>query len=456
MSALVDMKDACDAKVRRFTRLLRRYDPTAYPPSALITYKSSWTSEATNALEELVDAIEELCSKNGQTLGSVEVGVWKESIKRNEAEFQKFINGMEAKTADIPGPNMGPMVPAHSDSNLIQAQKTRAAQVEIEIDMQIISTKGTQLSTEILKFDDWGDAPDNDIEIAMNKVDDWKRKMEKLREKSYAIQRNTMSFNLDQSTMRSSKALVNTLSSELDIVVDNIQFEDGKRCLYSQNRSKVAAVKFPTFGGDIDEDFSKFEKEVKKAFSSNRVRRDDQVSKLRECLKRHPKSLIPSSMDNIEDAWKVLKTIFGDAARTMKAKQAKIASMGRMPRNETNRVQLELQIEWLIKLELTLQDIFDIGEQSVNMDRAAFGPELVDMVYNLFHFEVQKDFTSFDVDDDKDRLACIFDYIIKMRLQRQFMLRSCESGGDADPAYSDAEDSGDGDRQEDPGGGADA
>jgi hypothetical protein len=52
------------------------------------------------------------------------------------------------------------------------AQKTRAAQVEIEVDMKIISTKGTQLSKEILKFDDWGDAPDKEIEIAMNKVDD--------------------------------------------------------------------------------------------------------------------------------------------------------------------------------------------------------------------------------------------------------------------------------------------
>ena len=144
MSALVDMKDACDARVRRFTKLLRRDDPTAYPPSALNTNKSSWTSEVTDALEELVDAIEELCSKNGKTLGPVEISVWKESIKRNEAEFHKFINGMEAKPADIPGPNIGPMVPApnpaHADSNLIQVQKTRAAQVDIEVDMQIIST----------------------------------------------------------------------------------------------------------------------------------------------------------------------------------------------------------------------------------------------------------------------------------------------------------------------------
>ena len=144
MSALVDMKDACDARVRRFTKLLRRYDPTAYPPSALNTNKSSWTSEVTDALEELVDAIEELCSKNGKTLGPVEISVWKESIKRNEAEFHKFINGMEAKPADLPGPNIGPIVPApnpaHADSNLIQVQKTRAAQVDIEVDMQIIST----------------------------------------------------------------------------------------------------------------------------------------------------------------------------------------------------------------------------------------------------------------------------------------------------------------------------
>ena len=82
---------------------------------------------------------------------------------------------------------MGVRVPAPGqaysggDSNLIQAQKTKAAQVDIEVDMQIISTEGTQLSTEIQKFDDWGDAPDNEIEVAMNKVDDWKRKMEKLK-----------------------------------------------------------------------------------------------------------------------------------------------------------------------------------------------------------------------------------------------------------------------------------
>ena len=402
MSTLVDIKDACVTKVRRFTRLLRRFDPAVLQPIALMNNKSNWMSSVNDALEELVDAIEELCSKHGQTMGSTEVEVWKETIKRTEADFHKFINCLESRTAELSGSTTDPMVPApgpaipSGDASYTQTQKIRAAQVDIDVDMQIISDEGTQLSKEIQNFDDWGVAPDNEVEIAMNKVDEWKRKMERLRGKSYAIQRNTMSFNLNESSMRSSKALVNTLSSELDIVVEHVQFEDEKRCLYSQNRSEVASVKFPMFGGDTDEDFSKFEKDLKKAFSSNRVRKDDQVSKLRECLRKRPQSLIHSSMDNIEEALKVLKTIYGDAARTVKAKKAMISSMGKMPRNGTNRVQLELQIEWLIKLELTLQDIFDIGEQSVNMDRAAFGPELVDMVYNLFHFEVQKDLTSFE------------------------------------------------------------
>ena len=41
MSALVDMKDACDARVRRFTKLLRRDDPTAYPPMLSIPTKAA-------------------------------------------------------------------------------------------------------------------------------------------------------------------------------------------------------------------------------------------------------------------------------------------------------------------------------------------------------------------------------------------------------------------------------
>ena len=65
MSSIVDLKDVCHSKVRRFTRLMRRYEPAVYQPSALVSNRSSWTEEANNALDELVESIEDFCVKHG-------------------------------------------------------------------------------------------------------------------------------------------------------------------------------------------------------------------------------------------------------------------------------------------------------------------------------------------------------------------------------------------------------
>ena len=106
--------------------------------------------------------------------------------------------------------------------------------------------------------------------------------------------------------------------------------------MYSTSNSKTATVKLPTFGGGQEEDFFKFEKEVRKGFLANKIRRYDQVGVLRDCLKNHAKTMIPASMEDIEEAWNVLKVVYGDAARLMKVKKANIAALGKMPRNESN------------------------------------------------------------------------------------------------------------------------
>ena len=54
-------------------------------------------------------------------------------------------------------------------------------------------------------------------------------------------------------------------------------------------------------------------------FRSNRVKREDQVKKLREKLSGHPLSLVPDTMRNIDSAWENLTKIYGDAGRVMKA-----------------------------------------------------------------------------------------------------------------------------------------
>ena len=61
------------------------------------------------------------------------------------------------------------------------------------------------------------------------------------------------------------------------------------------------------------------------------------------------------------------------------------------------------------------------------MDRAAYSPDLLDMVTNLFSFHVQKDFATMDDEDAKDKLSAMFEYILKMRNQRQLMLVYCDN-----------------------------
>ena len=73
--------------------------------------------------------------------------------------------------------------------------------------------------------------------------------------------------------------------------------------------------------------YIKFEKELKDAFKSNRVRREDQLKKLRDCLKSQPKLIIPESTRNIDDAFAILSNVWG-SLHVSKSKENKIVAFG--------------------------------------------------------------------------------------------------------------------------------
>ena len=118
--------------------------------------------------------------------------------------------------------------------------------------------------------------------------------------------------------MKAATSYINTLGAELEVAVANIKFEDDSRCLYSINKSKTSTVRLPMFSGRDDEDYSLFEKEIKKVFVTNRIRRDDQVKKLRENLKGHPKRIIPKTLENIDEAFRILQEIYGNPKKKAK------------------------------------------------------------------------------------------------------------------------------------------
>ena len=62
---------------------------------------------------------------------------------------------------------------------------------------------------------------------------EWTKRCNRIREKVFSIKRNVLKFNLSDMQLKVSTALVNTLESEMCMAIDNIQFEDYERCLYS-------------------------------------------------------------------------------------------------------------------------------------------------------------------------------------------------------------------------------
>merc|ERR1719209_615107 len=81
------------------------------------------------------------------------------------------------------------------------------------------------------------------------------------------------------------KKLVEELEEDVEEVKEKIAKEDNERELYSLDPVKVSKINLPTFGGKNHEDFSKFKEDIEKGFKTNRITRDEQIIKLRECLR---------------------------------------------------------------------------------------------------------------------------------------------------------------------------
>ena len=159
----------------------------------------------------------------------------------------------------------------------------------------------------------------------------------------------------------------------MEQTIGNILHEDSTRFLFTLDTSKPAGIKYPTFAGGFDEDYEKFKKEMDEAFLQNRVSRSNRLPKLRECLRNHAKDLVPETTKAIDKAGESLHDAFGDPARVIKARKDKIVLMVNYPPPGRGSTLLKRQVEWLMNLELALRDITEIGENSIDMDREAFG-----------------------------------------------------------------------------------
>ena len=86
------------------------------------------------------------------------------------------------------------------------------------------------------------------------------------------MEKVTTHYSLDNEMLKAAKGLVKKLEYETLMAIEEIKNEDLSRCLYSLGESEAPQVTLPFFSGALEDDFSKFRKEIMKGFLSNKVR----------------------------------------------------------------------------------------------------------------------------------------------------------------------------------------
>ena len=427
---LPEVKRGLTSKTSRLEHVIDLYSPDEYPSNVVFNNKDTWIGKVEEKYFDIVDFAD--CLKEKDDISEEDVQKIDDWVKKAKTDFKKYILNVNNKCNNVSGQSVGfagagASAVNYNNSNdsaiSVNAERRKVAEVEVEVDNERISDGVQMLNAEIRKFGDWSEAESYEIELAMRKICSWKTQMKSLKEKLWAIKRNTNSFDLDCSILTRSEAAINTLNAELELVVGTIEHEDSERCLYSLNKAKSYDVKFPQFSGSLDEDFIKFQRDFKNCFRVNRIRLEDQPSKLRENLKGSVVKLIPATMTNIDECWDILLGIYGDPYRVISSRKAKIKAMGSFPKSTNKSASLiKSQVEWLLQIKICIKDIFDVAELSDDMDREAFNNSTYRTLIQLFPLDIHMELAKIK-GNVKAQTEALYAHVMTKRSELQSVLK---------------------------------
>ena len=317
MSDLNLVKNECEKRLRFFKSLLRRHDPSGMDPVVVQEFYMKWDEELSNALNSIEESVSNMIIAHKAAMSTDAINQWEQHVSESEKKYRNHTAATFEVVKSVRAQAVPTPISASANETL---NAIKAAEVENVIEAERVADQGKELENEITKYDDWGNATNEEIEEAMRDIEEWRKLLSKIEDRVYLIKNNVKLFNLFSVKLTESVDMMENLKEQMNIAIHVIKEQDNERGLYSLSKSKAADVKLPRFGGKPHENFAKFKTEMLRGFKSNKVRREDQVKKLRENLFDQPKTMVPPSMESIADAWKILNDMYGDSARVMNAK----------------------------------------------------------------------------------------------------------------------------------------
>ena len=260
----------------------------------------------------------------------------------------------------------------------------------------------------------------------MRSIAGWRTRFGKIKETLYSFRRNIYVHDLDDEQLLAAEAAVKVLESDLDLAIENIEYEDRVRCLFALATSKASDIKFPSFQGFEGEDFLKFQKEFLDALKCNRIRKESQVPKLKECLKNTPRSIIPDNLEDVDEALGILKSMYGDPSRLVHARKSKLIALGPLPKPKSKYPNhVKQQVEWLLAFELILNDLFELAKQNMDCFCEIYNTSMLKTIKGAFPYWIHQEFANY-AGTAKEVLEKIHDNVIQLRQSTQKVLRDLD------------------------------
>ena len=259
-----DMVKNITTTAAKLKACLMQYDPNKYDAAILRRNEEKWTRNVDEAFSNFLEAgsplfLDELW--DGQML---------QEQKRNYEQFMnmfgdkvnaftlvyqtKVLTLQPAATSPAPPRAQPPPGASVESAGSAIARARHTAQVNVDIDLEKLHEDIKNLRAEVRKVADWEAAPAHIIEVFMSKVEGWKRQKKVIKDTLVSVKRNVRCHQLEEVQLVTAEGAVRALESEVDLAIENCEYEDEVRCLYSLNEEKGPKVKYPSFRGKDSEE----------------------------------------------------------------------------------------------------------------------------------------------------------------------------------------------------------
>ena len=317
---------------------------------------------------------------------------------------------------------------SHSASSRVN-EEARKAIANVEVDVEKLNLDTKNLSDDLEKVD-VNEADNYDVAVVVRSLDGWKRRFREIQNQLFGIKKLVRAHGLDEDLLEGVETAVNKLGDDLEKKVADAEYEDYNRCLFSLSTVDSAKVPYPSFSGDVHEDFLQFEREVKDCMKTNKVLRDDQVKTLRKCLSGVPLSLVPEGQTDISKAFSDLNKMFGDASQVLQFKMDTLHSLGKFP-NPGSKLpaHLKAQLKWLTETEILLADLFVLSSKSTDFYCEVFKPSTLYKVKSFLPYKMCEEIAEMSDGDAKEKMESLQNFFMKKRNFVQQLLRDSVTGG---------------------------